>query len=88
MPARRDGVSWPVRAAVILMALGGLSMVACLLVAGLFADHSSSDSSLSSLTTIGLGECGILAVVLGTAGLGGIALVRLWRGRRRAPGAG
>jgi hypothetical protein len=88
MPATRAGVSWPVRAAVTLMVLGGISIVASVLVAYLLADHSSSDSSPSSLAAIGLGECGLLAAVLGMAGLGGIALVRLWRERRRASRGG
>jgi hypothetical protein len=68
-----------VRLALGLVALGGTSMVASVLVAYLVADHSSSDSSASSLIAIGLGGYGFLAVVLGCAVLAGIALARSWR---------
>jgi hypothetical protein len=54
-------------------------MVASMLIAFLVADHSSSDSSASSLIAIGTGGVGFLAVLLGAVLLCGIALARLWR---------
>ena len=57
------------------------------MTAFLVADHSSSDSSPSSLIAIGLGGLGVLAVALGALLLGGIALARLWRRARRSPRA-
>jgi hypothetical protein len=83
-PAHR---SVPVRLGIALVALGGISMVAGVLIAYLIADHSSSDSSPSSLIAIGLGGYGFLAVLLGGALLGGVALARLWGRSRRAPGS-
>jgi len=62
-------------------------MVASMLIAFVIADHSSSDSSPSSLIAIGLGGLGVLAVALGTLLLSGIALARLWRRIRRRPRA-
>jgi hypothetical protein len=73
--------------AVVLAASGGICIVASLLTAFLVADHSSSDSSPSSLIAIGLGGLGVLALALGALLLGGIALARLWR-RARSPQAG
>jgi hypothetical protein len=86
-PSRRAEFSVPVRIAIALAALGGISIVASILIAYLIADHSSSDSSPSSLIAIGLGGGGFLSVLLGGALLGGIALARLWRHPRRAPGS-
>jgi hypothetical protein len=61
-------------------------MAADLLLAFLVADHSSSDSSPSSLIAIALGSIGALAVLVGVLLFVGIALGRLWRwGRRRTP---
>jgi hypothetical protein len=74
--------------AVTLAAAGGICIVASMLTAFLIADHSSSDSSPSSLIAISLGGLGVLAVALGALLLGGIALARLWRrpgGRRGRP---
>lgn len=59
-------------------------MVASIPIAYLIADHSSSDSSPSSLTAIGLGGYGFLTILLGGALLGGVALARLWHRRSRA----
>lgn len=73
--------------AVALAAAGGICIVASMLTAFLVADHSSSDSSPSSLIAIGLGGLGVLAVALGALLLGGIALARLWRRARRSPRA-
>jgi len=53
-------------------------------VAYLIADHSSSDSSPSSLVAVGLGGLGFLSVVLGAAVFIGAALARVWRGSGRA----
>jgi UDP-N-acetylmuramyl pentapeptide phosphotransferase/UDP-N-acetylglucosamine-1-phosphate transferase len=82
---KQAGVSWPVRVAAGLAALGGICLVAGLLIATLIADHSSSDSSPSSLVAIGLGGIGFLAVLLGVVLFGGIGLVRLWRRLRPPP---
>jgi hypothetical protein len=78
-PVRRPGPSVAVWLAVALAASGGICVVASMLTAFLVADHSSSDSSPSSLIAIGLGGLGVLAVALGALLLGGIALARLWR---------
>ena len=52
------------RLAVGLAAIGGICLVAGMLVAIVIADHSSSDSSPSSLIAIGLGSIGVILVVL------------------------
>jgi len=75
------------RIAVALAASGGICLVASMLLAFLVADHSSSDSSPSSLIAIGLGGLGGLAVALSALLLGAIALARLWRRTRRSPHA-
>ena len=62
-PARRTGWSLTVRLAVGVAIIGVICIVAALLIAYLIADHSSSDSSLSSLTAIGLGCLGSLLVL-------------------------
>lgn len=77
----------PVRVALALVVLGGLSMAASIPVAYLLADHSSSDSSPSSLVAIGLGGYGFLTVLLGGVLLGAVALTRLVRRPRRASGS-
>ncbi len=82
--SKRAGSSLPVRLAVALAAGGGVCLVAGMLIGLLVADHSSSDSSASSLIAIGLGSVGFLAVLLGVVLLGGIVLARLWR-RLRFP---
>jgi hypothetical protein len=73
--------------AVVLAAAGGICIVASMLTAFIVADHSSSDSSPSSLIAIGLGGLGVLAVALGALLLGAIALARLRRRARRPPHA-
>jgi uncharacterized membrane protein YhiD involved in acid resistance len=85
---------WPlgVRLAVACTGLGGVCIVASLLVAYLIADHSSSDSSPSSLVAIALGGLGFLSVLLGAALFAGVGLARLRRLGRPAgpsrPGSG
>jgi uncharacterized membrane protein YbhN (UPF0104 family) len=74
------------RLAVGLAAVGGVCLVAGMLVAIVIADHSSSDSSPSSLIAIGLGSIGLILVVLGCVLFATAALGRLWRWARRAPG--
>jgi hypothetical protein len=81
---KRAGRSVAVWLAVSLAAVGGVLLVASVLVAFLVADHSSSDSSGSSVMAIGLGALGFLAFILSGALLGGVALARLWR-RVRQP---
>jgi hypothetical protein len=85
-PVSRPPASVPLRLAIGLVALGGVAMAASLPVAYLIADHSSSDSSPSSLIAIGLGGYGFLTILLGGALLGGIVLARLWRRSRRPHG--
>ena len=82
-PVKRAGRSVAVWLAVSLAAVGGVLLVASVLVAFLVADHSSSDSSASSVIAIGLGGVGFLAFVLSGVLLGVVALARLWRRVRR-----
>jgi hypothetical protein len=77
--ARRGGSFTALRLAVAVAALGGICLVAGAVVARVFADHSSSDSSASSLTAVGLAGFGVSAVLAGTAAGGSIALARLRR---------
>jgi hypothetical protein len=84
-PAQRTGHSVILRLAVVVAAVGGICLVASMLIAFFIADHSSSDSSASSLTAIGLGGLGFLAVLLGGVLLAGVALARLWRRVRWPP---
>ncbi len=84
IPGPRAGRSLTVRLAVTLASLGGACIVASMLVAYLIADHSSSDSSPSSLAAVGLGGLGFLSVLLGAALFIGAALARLRRPGRRA----
>jgi small-conductance mechanosensitive channel len=80
-----------VRLAVAAAVLGGICMAAGLFVSVVVADHSSSDSSGSSITAILLIALGLLAVLAAVAVFGCIALARgaalLWqrlaRGRRQ-----
>jgi hypothetical protein len=53
-------------------------------IAFLVADHSSSDSSPSSLVAIGLGSIGVVLVLLGSALLAAFSAGKLWRWVRRA----
>jgi len=82
-----DGrLSLPVRVAIGLAAGGGLAMAVGVLVAFLVADHSSSDSSVSSVVAVLFGSVGLLCVLLGALLFAGIAVVRagrLIRGARR-----
>jgi hypothetical protein len=71
--------SWTARLGTGLAAAGGICIVASMLIAFFVADHSSSDSSASSLIAIGLGSIGVALVVLGSALLAGLALGQLWR---------
>jgi hypothetical protein len=87
-PATSTELSLPVRLAIILAASAVGCIAASVLIAYLIADHSSSDSSPSSLIAIGLGGLGFLTVLLSGALLGAIALVRHWRRPRRAPHSG
>ncbi len=84
IPAQRTRWSLAARLAVALASLGGVCIVAGILVAYLIADHSSSDSSPSSLAAIGLGGFGFLSVLLGAALFIAAALARLWRGSHGA----
>ena len=86
-PVKRPGPSVAVGLAVALAAAGGVCVVASMLTACLGADHSSSDSSPSSLIAIALGGLGVLAVAFGALLLAGIALARRWRRTRRSPHA-
>jgi hypothetical protein len=86
-PVKRPGPSVAVWLTVALAASGGICIVTGVLTAFFVADHSSSDSSPSSLIAFGLVGLGVLAVVLGALLLGGIALARLWRRARRSPHA-
>jgi len=89
-PARRTGWSLTVRLAVAAAILGAICIVAGLLIAYLIADHSSADSSPSSLTAIGLGCLGFLLVLLSAVLFIGRGRGPLWRWlrkpRRQAPG--
>jgi UDP-N-acetylmuramyl pentapeptide phosphotransferase/UDP-N-acetylglucosamine-1-phosphate transferase len=86
--SRRSGRPRAVHLAVGLAAAGGICVVTGMLVATLIADHSSSDSSPSSLIAIGLGSIGVILVVLGCVVLAAAGLGRLWRWASRAPGGG
>lgn len=68
-----------------LAAIGGICLVAGMLVATLVADHSSSGSSPSSLIAIGLGSIGVILVVLGCVLFAAVALGRFGRWASRAP---
>jgi hypothetical protein len=59
-----------------------------MLGAFLVADHSSSDSSPSSLVAIGLGSIGVALVLLGSALLAVLSVGQLWRWVRRLPHGG
>jgi multisubunit Na+/H+ antiporter MnhB subunit len=85
--SRRTGTSRVLRLAAGLAAGGVVCIIASVLIAYLIADHSSSDSSPSSLTAIGLGGLGVLLILLGGLLLIGGGLERLWR-RARPPSGG
>jgi UDP-N-acetylmuramyl pentapeptide phosphotransferase/UDP-N-acetylglucosamine-1-phosphate transferase len=67
------------RLATGLAAAGGIAIVASMLIAFLIADHSSSDSSASSVIAIALGSIGVLLVVLGCGVFTVLACGWLWR---------
>jgi hypothetical protein len=85
MPVVHAGSSLPVRLAAGLAAAGIVCFAAALVIAYFIADHSSSDSSPSSLTAIGLGSAGILLVLLSALLCTGHGLGLLWRYIRRPP---
>jgi hypothetical protein len=74
-----------VRLALGAAVAGATCIVAALLIAYLIADHSSSDSSPSSLTAIGLGVLGVLMVLVSAVLFIGHGRRRLWRWARRPP---
>ena len=76
------------RLAAGLAAAGVVCFATALAVAYFIADHSSSDSSPSSLTAIGLGSAGIVLLLLGALLLAGHGLGMLWRYIRRPPRKG
>jgi multisubunit Na+/H+ antiporter MnhB subunit len=84
---QRAGSTLVLRLAACLAVTGIVCIAASLLIAYLIADHSSSDSSPSSLTAIGLGGLGFLFVLVGVLLVIGNGLERLWR-RVRAPSGG
>src|SRR5580692_931272 len=86
--SQHPGWSRVTRLGVGLAAIGGISLVAGMLVAIVIADHSSSDSSPSSLIAIGLGSIGIILVVLGCVLVAAAGLGTLWRWASRARGGG
>lgn len=86
MPARM-GSALVLRLAVGLAVAGIVCIAASLLIAYLIADHSSSDSSPSSLTAIGLGGLGFLLVLVSVLLVIASGLERLWR-RVRTPSGG
>ena len=67
-----------------LAVAGVAGVIASVLIAYLLADHSSSDSSPSSLTAIGLGSAGLLLILLSLVLLLGSGLDRLFRRAGRA----
>jgi len=77
-----------VRLAAGLAAAGAGCLAVGLVIAYFIADHSSSDSSPSSLTAIGLGSAGILLLLLGAVLFTGHGLGLLWRYIRRPPRGG
>ena len=64
-----------------LAAAGVVGLTSGFLLATLVADHSSSDSSLSSLISIGLLSAGGAAIASSAMLFTGIGVVRLWRRR-------
>ena len=85
---RRPGSSPAARLGTGLAAGGGICIVASMLIAFVVADHSSSDSSPSSLAAIGLGTIGVALVVLGAAIRAVVSLARLRQRARRSPHGG
>jgi UDP-N-acetylmuramyl pentapeptide phosphotransferase/UDP-N-acetylglucosamine-1-phosphate transferase len=85
---RRPGSSPAARLGTGLAAGGGICIVASMLIAFLVADHSSSDSSPSSLVAIGLGTIGVVLVILGAAVRAVVSLAWLWHRVHRPPHGG
>jgi len=81
--SQRPGRSLAARLAVALTSADGVCIVAGMVIAFLIADHSSSDSSPSSLVAVGLGGIGVVLVVLGCVLFAGLAVGRLWHWARR-----
>jgi hypothetical protein len=76
----------PVRIAIWLAILGGAGLLAAALVATFIADHSSSDSSPSTITAILLATGGAAVTILAGLVLAGYGLSRViatWTGGRR-----
>ena len=67
------------RVGVGLAAAGVIGLTSGFLIATLAADHSSSDSSLSSLIAIGLLSAGGAAIGSSAVLFTGIGVLRLWR---------
>ena|GEM_PF-5181297 len=84
---QRAGSTLVLRLAVGLAVTGIVCIAASVLIAFLIADHSSSDSSPSSLTAIGVGSLGFLLILAGVLLVIGNSLERLWR-RVRTPSGG
>jgi hypothetical protein len=83
---RRPGSSPAARLGTGLAAGGGICIVASMLIAFVVADHSSSDSSPSSLAAIGVGTIGVALAVLGAAVRAVVSLAwLLWQRVRRSP---
>ena len=87
-PAVRAGSSRTVRLVAGLAAAGVVCFAAGLVIAYFIADHSSSDSSPSSLTAIGLSSAGVLLLLLSAVLLTCHGLGLLWRYIRRPPRGG
>jgi len=87
-PAVHAGSSLTVRLAVGLAAAGVVFFAGGLVIAYFVADHSSSDSSPSSLTAIGLSSAGILLLALSALLFTSHGLGLLWRYIRRPPRGG
>jgi hypothetical protein len=87
-PAVRAGSSRTVRLAAGLAAAGVVCFAVGLVIPYLIADHSSSDSSPSSLMALGLGSAGILLLLLSALLFTGHGLGLLWRYIRRPPRGG
>jgi hypothetical protein len=85
-PTQPDRPGLVLRVAAWVAVAGVACVIASLLTAYLLADHSSSDSSPSSLAAIGLGGAGLLLILLSLVLLLGGGLQRLFR--RGGPLAG
>ena len=87
-PAVHAGSSLTARLAAGLAAAGVVCLAVGLAIAYVIADHSSSDSSPSSLTAIGLGSAGILLLLFSAVLFTGHGLGLLWRHIHRPPRGG